>query len=433
VSWLVSPESFSDHPTTAWYGAWYIAEVLNILTSNPEVWKKTVFLLTYDENDGYFDHVPPFVAPHPKKPETGKASQGIDLALEHVDLVQDRARNGVAQSRGGPIGLGYRVPMVVASPWSRGGSVCSQVFDHTSVLQFLEKLLSHKIGKPVHEPNISSWRRTVCGDLTSSFHSEAELVGGEIAFPSRYAFLQSIHEAQFKPLPTGMGPLDPREIEQLRQDRASSPRMPRQEAGSRPSAPLPYELLVNGRLDPAKKEFVIDFEVKKELFGQRSAGSPFRVHAMGYMGKPQVRDYAVAAGDRLQDSWGIAVFSDGHYHLRVDGPNGFCREFRGDEKDPLLQVLVASVRTTGDRSRVAIVVHNKGARREIDIRDNVYKNQPQTAVLEPDTRKELTIDTQKSSGWYDFTIRSGAGSRFEQRFAGRAETGQWSISDPAMG
>ena len=85
VSWLVAPERFSDHPGSAWYGAWYIAEALNILTNNPDVWKKTVFILTYDENDGYFDHVPPFVAPHPRRPETGLVSAGIDTSLDYVD------------------------------------------------------------------------------------------------------------------------------------------------------------------------------------------------------------------------------------------------------------------------------------------------------------------------------------------------------------
>ncbi len=66
VSWLVPPCNFSDHPGAPWYGAWYLSEVIDILTKNPEVWKKTIFILTYDENDGYFDHIPPFVAPDPK-------------------------------------------------------------------------------------------------------------------------------------------------------------------------------------------------------------------------------------------------------------------------------------------------------------------------------------------------------------------------------
>ena len=69
VSWIVPPEHFSDHPSSPWYGAWYLSETFDILTQNPEVWKKTIFILCYDENDGYFDHVPPFVPPLPDRPK----------------------------------------------------------------------------------------------------------------------------------------------------------------------------------------------------------------------------------------------------------------------------------------------------------------------------------------------------------------------------
>ena len=124
VSWLVPPERFSDHPSSAWYGAWYVAETLNILTKNPAVWSKTIFILTYDENDGYFDHVPPFVAPEPGNPESGKTSAGIDASLEYLPLEQDLKRTPANDARGGPLGLGYRVPLIIASPWSRGGYVC---------------------------------------------------------------------------------------------------------------------------------------------------------------------------------------------------------------------------------------------------------------------------------------------------------------------
>ena len=108
--------------------------MLDILTKNPEVWKKTVFILCYDENDGYFDHVPPFVAPHPSRPETGRASEGLDTSVEWANV----------HGRESSLGLGYRVPLVIASPWSRGGAVNSQVFDHTSVMQFIETWLAGK-------------------------------------------------------------------------------------------------------------------------------------------------------------------------------------------------------------------------------------------------------------------------------------------------
>jgi phospholipase C len=129
--------------------------------------KKTIFILTYDENDGYFDHVPPFVPPHPDKKDTGLVSKGIDTAIEYVaDASQQTNQRRIRKS---PIGLGYRVPMVIASPWSRGGWVNSEVFDHTSSLRFLEKFLSKKFKKNIEETNISAWRRAVCGDLSSVF------------------------------------------------------------------------------------------------------------------------------------------------------------------------------------------------------------------------------------------------------------------------
>ncbi|HEY4967084.1 MAG TPA: phospholipase C, phosphocholine-specific, partial [Puia sp.] len=170
VSWLAAPENLSDHPSSAWYGAWYVSELMDILTQNPEVWKKTIFILTYDENDGYFDHMPPFVAPHSGKIETGKVSEGMDTRVEYVTVEQEKERNGfpVPDDRESPIGLGFRVPLIVASPWSRGGFVNSEVFEHTSTIQFLEIFLSQKTGKRVKDSNISEWRRTISGDLTST-------------------------------------------------------------------------------------------------------------------------------------------------------------------------------------------------------------------------------------------------------------------------
>ena len=99
ISWLSAPEKFSDHPTSPWYGAWYISEVMDILTNNPEVWKKTIFILTYDENDGYFDHAPSFVAADPKRPETGAASAGIDTGLDTATKQMNCARAWLRRRR----------------------------------------------------------------------------------------------------------------------------------------------------------------------------------------------------------------------------------------------------------------------------------------------------------------------------------------------
>jgi len=137
VSWLCPTYTTSEHPhNLPADGADFVAGKLDAIAANPDVWAKTAFILNYDENDGLFDHVAPPVPP-PGTPH------------EFV--------NGL------PIGGGFRVPCIVVSPWTTGGWVCSQPFDHTSVLQFLEKFTG------VREPNISDWRRQTFGDLTSAF------------------------------------------------------------------------------------------------------------------------------------------------------------------------------------------------------------------------------------------------------------------------
>src|SRR5580698_8062053 len=235
VSWLSAPEKFSDHPSSAWYGAWYISEVMDILTSNPEVWKKTIFILTYDENDGYFDHAPSFVAADPKRPETGGASAGIDTGLEYSSK-EDELRQGVAKNdaRSGPMGMGFRVPMIVASPWSRGGWVNSQHFDHTSTLMFLERFIQEKYGKTIHEENISAWRRTISGDLTSVFRPY-DPKAAPLDFLNRNKFVVGIEKARYKELPSNYTKLTAGQIEQINRSPGHSALMPRQEQGVSPA------------------------------------------------------------------------------------------------------------------------------------------------------------------------------------------------------
>ncbi|MDQ6605034.1 MAG: phospholipase C, phosphocholine-specific [Actinomycetota bacterium] len=186
VSWIIAPTAQSEHPTfTPAAGAELTHSYLHALARHPKVWAKTVFLLTWDENDGFFDHVPPPTAP--------KGTPG-----EYVG--------------GLPIGLGFRVPMVVISPWSVGGFVCSQTFDHTSVIRLIERRFG------VHEPNISRWRRRTCGDLTATLG-----LGGQ---PHRFPRLpnpngsahRAAHQCTTLPAPTV-----PRHQ-----------KLPKQEAGTRP-------------------------------------------------------------------------------------------------------------------------------------------------------------------------------------------------------
>jgi phospholipase C len=136
VSWIIPTSFQSEHPDyMPADGAAFVASKIDAIAANPDVWAKTLFILDYDENDGIFDHVAPPVPPR------GTAHEFVD---------------------GLPIGGGFRVPCILVSPWTTGGWVCSDVFDHTSVLMFLEKFTG------VHEPNISAWRRQTFGDMTSA-------------------------------------------------------------------------------------------------------------------------------------------------------------------------------------------------------------------------------------------------------------------------
>lgn len=328
VSYLIAPKNFSDHPGAPWYGAWYISESLDILTKNPEVWKKTIFILCYDENDGYFDHVTPFFPPRPEDVKFGKVSPGIDTSVEMVNMKHELQRvrtNADRISRDGPIGLGFRVPLVVASPWSRGGYVNSEVFDHTSIVQFLETFLTHKTGKTFREENLSAWRRTVCGDLTSVFRPYN---GEKLNFPrpvDYQPFVEGIHKSQFKDLPKGFHPLSKEEIHEVNHRASGASVMPQQEKGTRAANALPYELYADGKIN-AQRQFELILKVGNTVFGKKSAGSPFLVYLYGK--EVQVRAYAVKPGDQLKDLFDRNLFQDNQIHIVVYGPNGFYREFK---------------------------------------------------------------------------------------------------------
>ncbi len=437
VSWLVPSGRFSDHPGYAWFGQWYLSEVLNILTSNPEVWKKTVFILTYDENDGYFDHVPPFQAPHPDRPETGRSSAGLPTELDFYEEGVDRKYKPNAALRDNSLGLGYRVPMIIASPWSRGGAVCSQVFDHTSVIQFVEKFAAHKSGKEILETNISPWRRTICGDLTSAFRKATDNSPGLEKFVERDPFIQQIYNARFKELPTGYHALTPDEIKQIRTNPGKSA-LPQQEPGTRPACPLPYELEVSGTLDPQNKAFVVTMATGNKRFGAASSGAPFIIYAETADGL-QVRHYAVAAGQSLEECWPLADFKDGVYRLRVHGPNGFFREFSGGSQSlpPAIQLRSPTApgkNEAADGTQLHVNIQNPDSHAEVKVvlKDHAYGNPLQQQTIAAGKTATLQVDLTRSSQWYDFSVITQGTNASESRYAGRFETGAWGTSDPAM-
>lgn len=444
VSWLVAPQKFSDHPSAPWYGAWYVSEVLDILTENPEVWKKTIFILNYDENDGYFDHIPPFVAPNPTDPGDGKASAGLDVTGEFVHI-EDELKAGFKRddSRTSPVGLGFRVPLIIASPWSRGGWVNSEVCDITSTIRFLEKFLSAKTGKKVEEPNISSWRRAVSGDLTSAFRPYN---GEEIKLPDwldRNRHVQQIYNAKFKELPNNYKALSEEEAARI----ASNPDaavLPVQEPGTKPSNALKYELYADGQVSDDGKDFVIRFKAGKSFFGDQSLGAPFNVYAPGNYWNESSKAFepvktwafAVNAGDMIEYRWPLQSFEGDEYHLRVYGPNGFFREFSGSKKYRGLIVVCEPIRkgrtATG---QIRFTLKNPGSQTfALNVTDDKYQAIKKTALaLKGSAQHAYTVDTRSFGGWYNFSVRSSDSERISLQYAGRLESGSDSMTDPFMG
>lgn len=450
VSWLAAPQKFSDHPSAPWYGAWYVSEVLDILTKNPEVWKKTVFILTYDENDGYFDHVPPFVAPNPK--DKNAFSKDLDTSEEYATKEQEMAKEDMDPEdvRESPVGLGFRVPMVVASPWSKGGWVNSEVCDITSTIMFMEEFLKKKTGKPIVETNISSWRRAVSSNLVSSFRP----YNGEAVhlpkFVDRDPFMQQVYNASFKELPKDISPLTQADIALAKQDLYKTPFMTQQEPGIRNSCALGYELYVDGQLNADKKSVGITFKAGDNFFGKSALGAPFNVYAPGdYLQETQgegmkfepVKTWPIAVqmGDTLTYQWPLDHFKDGAYHLRVYGPNGFFREMLGGTSDPELQLSCGYQKKRGfatiPSGNVEIKISNGSKNKDfnVSIVDHAYGNPEQKVTIKKGTSVPMVVNTNKSYGWYDFSIEVNGNPNFVRRYAGRVETGKPSKSDPFMG
>ena len=429
VSWLAAPQNFSDHPSAPWFGAWYVSEVMDILTQDPEVWKKTIFILAYDENDGYFDHVPPFTAPKHSDATSGAVSTGIDTRPDHVKLAEDHP---------GSIGLGFRVPLIIASPWSRGGWVNSQVFDHTSTIQFLETFLNKKFGKNIEETNITPWRRTVCGDLTSTFqqYDKQKITG--LPFVPMAPFVETIHKAKFRNVPSNYKKLSAEEIAQVNQHPQSSPYMPQQEEGIRPACVIPYELYADGNSNHNTGAFEITLQAANKVFKSKAAGSPFIVFLRRYQQQDfREKNYAVAAGDTLKDTWMLHDFDNGEYHLEVYAPNGFYRKFAGSSQDPLLltTLLYETEIKNNLTGNVKLVLDYQGNEdRELIITDHAYKKNHTTLQLTANAKPQsVVLDLTHSYGWYDFGVKMTGNDKFEKRYAGHVETSKVSKSDPMMG
>lgn len=140
VSWIVTEAVASEHPPAPPdMGQLLVARVVQELMRS-SAWESSVLLVAYDEGGGFFEHVAPHI-------------------LERVPPT--------LPDRGEAVGPGFRVPLMIVSPWARRGRVFQEKLDHTSILQFIERNFS-TAAQPVQLPTINAERRKLA-DLTSVF------------------------------------------------------------------------------------------------------------------------------------------------------------------------------------------------------------------------------------------------------------------------
>ncbi len=398
VSWVVAPEAYSEHPNwPANYGAWYISEVLDALTANPEVWSKTAFIYMFDENDGLFDHMVP---PTPPQSRT----EGISTVETTNELFTGAPSYPVSEFPAGPYGLGVRVPMIVISPWSKGGWVNSEVFDHTSLIQFVEKRFGNQHAG-ITESNITPWRRAVTGDLTSAFNFK-DPNDAVVPLPSTVAF---------------QPPDDNRHPDYIPAVPAEQA-LPVQEQGTRPARALPYELHVDGETNPSQGTIELRF---------RNTGKATAVfHVRSGNGLTGPWTYTVGIHDEVVDNFGAT--GNTSYDFSVFGANGFLRTFAGSFAAGSANLSVKSI-YEAESEGILLEVHNHGKTAERVHVVEAYSGKTTTVWLEPHQSFEHFWQLQKSFGWYDLTVQAASDTSFQRQLAGHVETGRDSVSDPAIG
>lgn len=362
VTWIVPPAIESEHPSvsTPVGSANLIYDVLDLMASDDDVWSSTALVINFDENDGYFDHVPPPVAPRPK---SGNSDDWFD---------------------GQPIGLGPRVPMTVVSPWTVGGHVSSEVFDHTSVLQLLERWTG------VKEPNISDWRRAATGDLTSVFNFKRQQRPPSVGAPGAVPGVME----RWRPTPPGQQEL------------------PGHERGRRRTRPLPFR--------PTLLSTVTATAVILDLGNTGPVPAHFAIYRYGAERTP------VDHLDVVRTARRRVALEDGQYDVMVQGPHQFWRELRGS--------------VGGRGAGVEVVLHQARGRNQFELelanwgRDRVtvtvsalaYGDQRSQFRLRPNSTRRVPWTTDH--GWYDLLVEVDRDDTFRRRLTGRIENGRPGVS-----
>jgi phospholipase C len=393
VSWIVGPANVSEHAN--WHpsaGEDFVNRVLEAFVSFPEIYKKSVMILNYDEGGQFYDH---HWIPTPP--------------INDADGISTVTTVGEITSVPLPVGPGFRVPLLFVSPWTRGNIVLSEIADHTSVIQFIETRFNVTLN------TISPWRRSMMGDLTSAFDFE----NPDYSWPSLPDTSNYVNESNIEcsTLPYPSVP--------------AVQSFPQQETGTRVSRALPYQFTVSDSLGDATLDVTVN--------NVGPHGAPFILYDILNLNTVAPRKYAIEAGKSITDALVVTPLS-GLYSFSLHGPNGFLRQFAGVTG---ASSLMASL--TYDVSKTSVLVNltnaaSTGAAVAFTVVDNAYGlGGPWTFKVGPSSSHVFTLDVSSVGNWYDLsavvdsTDASVTAPQFARRFMGRMETGKDTTTDPAMG
>lgn len=385
VAQTVLSEHSNNHPAA---GEDLTARLLVELKKRPEYFKKSAFILNYDEGGQYFDH---HWTPNPPRSQ----EEGLSTVYVEDEIVTDRDN---VKGRA-PIGTGFRVPLIIVSPWTRGGHVVSEVFDHTSVLQFLEIRFDIKVKV------ISDWRRAIAGNLLSAFDFD----NPDYTFPDLPDTNSYVDDSiyQCDRLPKPQIP-----IEQT---------VPTQENGVKPSRVLPYEFIVEDKVN----ENVLNLRI----FAKGQSGGAFQLYDWK-ADNSIVKKYTIHSGAEINNE----IVLNGEYDLSLHGPNGFVRHFKGNSA--ALSGSECYVETKYDSTLGKVLVDTfdktEAGSCNFSVKDYVYHSFEDQKTLK--SGSHIEIDVNDSGNWYDFTVFNTDKDNvtYSRRFMGRIER-KGNTSDPAVG
>ena len=407
VSWIVTAAALSEHPSyTPADGENVCAKLIEALTDHPEVFAKTAFIINYDEAGGLYDHMLP---PSPPADET-QGYSGVSVAGEFKDY-----GHAVGNPNQGlqPLGLGIRIPAMVVSPWTRGGFVCSEVFDHVSTIKFMEKRFG------VMEPNISAWRRAISGDLTSAFDFKTPNRDlSQLNLPSTDDYKARLLHASQQPslkipdMQTAGG----------------------QPAQQRPARPLPYVVSANVR--QVERNLLID------LVNTGKKAAVFTIHDYGPYAVNGPWRYTLDAGQ----SHTASHWNNPHreiYDLAVHGPNGFYRHFTGrlrDDSKLMPDPVAVTLREDTAMGELVITLQNTGSKQTVlslafdprYARGNLLPAHRDIVLASGETQT-LRFNLSPTDHWYDLSLTLADTPGWLRRYAGHIETGKASRTDPGIG